>query len=477
MAVGDRFNVTVLVRNVEDFSSWQVHMFYDGSIINVTRWFEPIWDPQYVFYGESTLVFHLLLYYGPGTASAEVGGLLLPFAPEQPSFYGSGKLCIFEFEILAIPPAGRQYSCTLSIDNEDTYYLDSGESFRSIFYDVYDNGYYWCGNGQVPPPPPSTRYLIGTTEIVDLGPGESRSVVLPWKILNVPPHNYTLWAEADMVLGEIDKRNNICHDGTFKVIPSAPPEAMFTYSPWPVVENQPATFDASNSSAPDSYITDYAWDFGDGNFTATTAPIVTHIYASRGTYNVTLTITGFDGMTNSISEQVNVWRHDVAVIDVRPCVPWAYEGSIVDVNVTMANLGDFAETVSLSLYYNITDNSKVGTELVALSAGETETVTLPWNTTGAQVGYNYTLAATASIPVESNLANNMMEASITIRIRIFGDVNDDGKVDIKDISAVARAFGSHTAGARWDPTCDINGDGRVDIKDIASVARNFGRTA
>jgi hypothetical protein len=159
------------------------------------------------------------------------------------------------------------------------------------------------------------------------------------------------------------------------------------------------------------------------------------------------------------------------------CVPWTYEGPIVDVNATITNLGDFAETVSLSLYYNITDNSKVETELVALSAGETKTVTLPWNTTGAQVGYNYTLAATASIPVESNLANNMMEVSITIRIRIFGGVNDDGRVDIKGISAVARTFGSQSTGARWNPVCDINGDGQVDIKDIASVAHNFGRTA
>ena len=153
---------------------------------------------------------------------------------------------------------------------------------------------------------------------------------------------------------------------------------------------------------------------------------------------------------------------------------WVYEGSIVDVNATVTNLGDFAETVSLSLYYNITDGSKIGTELVVLSAGETKTLTLQWNTTGAKGGYNYTIAA-ADIPVESNLTNNMMEASVTIKIRIFGDINNDDKVDITDIGIVAKAFGSNPTRQRWNPACDLNGDGRVDIQDVAMVARNFGR--
>jgi thermitase len=479
VAVGDRFNVTLLVRNVEDFAAWEVKMYYDDSIINVTRWFEPTWDPQYVFYKESTMAFPTPpdVMYNPSTstenASALVAVLLFPNPPEQPTFYGSGKLCTIEFEITALPGPGQQFSCPLSIDNEDTYYLDSNGLFP-IFYDVYNNGYYWCGNGQTPPPPLSARYPIGT-EVVDLGPGESISVVFPWNIVDVPPHNYTLWAEAEAVPGEIDTNNNICSGDTLIVIPRAPPEAVFTYSPSPAVENQPATFDASNSTAPDSHITGYKWDFGDGNITSTAVPVISHTYVSRGTYNVTLKVYNSDGMTGGTSEQVDVWRHDVAVIDVRPCVSLAYEGSIVDVNVTVTNLGDSAETVSLSLYYNITDGSKIGTELVVLSAGETKTLTLQWNTAGVKGGYNYTLAAIADVPVESDLTNNIMEASITIRIRIFGDINDDGRVDITDVSLVAKAFGSNPTRGRWNPICDLNGDGRVDIQDVAMVARNFGR--
>jgi hypothetical protein len=34
-------------------------------------------------------------------------------------------LAVFEFEVLVVPPAGQTYSCTLNIDNEDTYWLDT----------------------------------------------------------------------------------------------------------------------------------------------------------------------------------------------------------------------------------------------------------------------------------------------------------------------------------------------------------------
>jgi parallel beta-helix repeat protein len=58
----------------------------------------------------------------------------------------------------------------------------------------------------------------------------------------------------------------------------------------------------------------------------------------------------------------------------------------------------------------------------------------------------------------------------------IGDVNLDGKVDIKDISLVARSFGSVLGDLRWNPHADLNGDNRIDIFDVAIVARNFGKS-
>jgi hypothetical protein len=59
--------------------------------------------------------------------------------------------------------------------------------------------------------------------------------------------------------------------------------------------------------------------------------------------------------------------------------------------------------------------------------------------------------------------------------RIYGDINYDSKVDMKDISASASSFGTHQGQSRWNPECDLNDDGNVNMKDIAKVARNFGK--
>ena len=59
-------------------------------------------------------------------------------------------------------------------------------------------------------------------------------------------------------------------------------------------------------------------------------------------------------------------------------------------------------------------------------------------------------------------------------VLLIGDINQDGKVDIKDISIVASAFGTSLGDPRWNPAADVNQDGRVDIRDVAIVAKNFG---
>jgi hypothetical protein len=54
------------------------------------------------------------------------------------------------------------------------------------------------------------------------------------------------------------------------------------------------------------------------------------------------------------------------------------------------------------------------------------------------------------------------------------DINNDGKVDIKDIAIVARAFGSYPGHPRWNPDADLYQDLQIDIRDIAIVASCFG---
>jgi hypothetical protein len=70
----------------------------------------------------------------------------------------------------------------------------------------------------------------------------------------------------------------------------------------------------------------------------------------------------------------------------------------------------------------------------------------------------------------------LFEGYDIIRVRMPGDLNMDGKVDMKDISIAARAFGSHPSHSRWNPIADENEDNKIDIADIALICRNFGKT-
>jgi PKD repeat protein len=100
---------------------------------------------------------------------------------------------------------------------------------------------------------------------------------------------------------------------------SAPLQAIFGYSPLNLKTNESITFDASSSSQNDFNITDYVWNFGDGNITSVRVPVVTHCYSTPQTYNVTLTVTDIDGLNSAVLKTITIEPAVAAVpLDVTP---------------------------------------------------------------------------------------------------------------------------------------------------------------
>ncbi|MGD0159160.1 MAG: NosD domain-containing protein [Candidatus Bathyarchaeia archaeon] len=179
--------------------------------------------------------------------------------------------------------------------------------------------------------------------------------------------------------------------------------------------------------------------------------------------STSITITASGNVTG------NYVTHKVIVTNITASTTWVYQGGTPTINVTVTNVGGFNESaVSVTLYYNVTGGKSVNTYPLYLGVGKSLTFTFTWNTKGVPC-QNYTLTAVATIPTGSNTLSGE-----TITIKLMGDINDDGVVNLKDIALVARAFGSTPGSSNWNPNADINGDGTVNMRDIALVARQFG---
>jgi PKD repeat protein len=307
-----------------------------------------------------------------------------------------------------------------------------------------------------------------------LTPGEERSLTFVWNTTGFSPsHIYNITAKASEIPNEIDLYNNVLSAGIIEIV-LQPPIANFTYSPMPPIVNQTTTFNASNSIPGHGTLVSYIWDFGDGNNLTTANPVVRHVFANYGNYTITLTVIDSEGLNDTVWEFIDVnpeAGHDVAIMDIVLYQGWAYQGQTLNITVIITNKGNHTETVEVRLYHNISAGEAIDIKTTNLKPGENETLTYTWNTSHAPYCHNYTLMAIAGISFDSKPADNIRLSHV--KVRIPGDINEDGTVDIVDISRAARAFGTYPRHPRWDPDADQNGDGKINIVDLTLIALHW----
>lgn len=146
------------------------------------------------------------------------------------------------------------------------------------------------------------------------------------------------------------------------------------------------------------------------------------------------------------------------------------QGFPVAVNATVENRGASTKSFNVTLYAN---SSIISSQTVTLEGGNSTEIDAAWNTARFDVG-NYTLIAFGR-PVVGDTANNTFVGG-SVFVSIVGDVNADCRVDMKDVSHVARRFQCVQSDSLWDSNADINCDEKIDMKDISTIAKEFGKT-
>lgn len=168
-------------------------------------------------------------------------------------------------------------------------------------------------------------------------------------------------------------------------------------------------------------------------------------------------------------------KHDIAVTNVVSLPSETYVGRIVQVTVTLDNFGNVPENFATTIY---ADGNNITTlDILNLQPAETRIIAYDWNTTSlAASNTPYAIKAEAEImPYETNTTNNVY-ADGNVKLKLVGDVNGDGTVNIDDLIAWDAAYGSIQGDPNWNAQADINGDAVVDNLDGYLILQNYHST-
>jgi hypothetical protein len=165
--------------------------------------------------------------------------------------------------------------------------------------------------------------------------------------------------------------------------------------------------------------------------------------------------------------------HDVAIVSVTS-ESWVFQGWTVHINVTARNNGEFTESFDINAYCNTT---LIGTVHVTnLPPGNEYKAQFSLNTSILLPCHTYPIKGEATpVSFEYNETNNVV-VSAGFKVRLLGDLNGDGKVDLDDVLTVSLAFGSYPGARNWNPDADTNRDNKIDLTDVLTVYINYGKT-
>jgi hypothetical protein len=183
--------------------------------------------------------------------------------------------------------------------------------------------------------------------------------------------------------------------------------------------------------------------------------------------------------------------HDVAITNVTTQASTVNRGETLDIEITTLNRGTENETFEVQCY---ADLILAGTETISLTPGQSQTLTIQWNTTGV-ARRTYVISATAAaVPGEVKLDDNSFTDG-SVQVEILGDICGiyngvvrpvrDGAVTIIDYAEVSLNCFTYDPDQYpelppwdpvWGPICDLDKNGAIDTDDLVLVAIHFAET-
>ncbi|MCW3980191.1 MAG: hypothetical protein NWF11_01820 [Candidatus Bathyarchaeota archaeon] len=178
-----------------------------------------------------------------------------------------------------------------------------------------------------------------------------------------------------------------------------------------------ATKLVTNLAAGQSRVLTYYWN---------TTDIPVGVYSIKGWADSSAAIIETNEDDNWCTEEASVDvqsapKHDVAATSQVPAMTSVVAGTMVDINVTVSNNGDFNETFNITCFY---DENMIGYQTVVnLPAETTSSLTFSWDTTGVSSNTYYILAMADSSRViaEIDETNNNCTSLETVTVYSPGE--------------------------------------------------------
>jgi len=147
-----------------------------------------------------------VVYANAYTALPALGGV--SWCPEVSTTFSIRKAIVHDVAVISVVPSANEVFPCQTV-NISVVVRNEGNSSETFNVSCYYNS-----------------VLIGTLAVNNLPPQTEKALTFNWCICCIPPGNYTISAELNVVPGEIDIDNNRFVDGVVRINPWTPPPSV-----------------------------------------------------------------------------------------------------------------------------------------------------------------------------------------------------------------------------------------------------------